>query len=525
VEPARKSEEVVVSAKLEELKPVLAAAVAADSPFPADRFEGRGIVICAGGTRLFTCAWVCIALLRGKLGCTLPIEVWHLGPEEMGPAMRSLLEDLGAQAVDAFEVAKRHQVQCLGGWELKTYALMHSRFREVLLLDADNVPVKDPSYLFECAEFQESGAMFWPDIVRLSRTNPIWAISGLPFYEGASFESGQLVLDKSRCWRALCLAHWMNQHSDTFYEILYGDKDTFLIAWLILGQPFHAVRHKPKTLDFTLCQRDLDGSVLFQHRNSAKWILRGLNPRVEGFRFEAECLALIGKLGNLWDGRVFNPPARSACALRLERHLEEIREFRFVRVSSDERRMELLHGNRVGAGVTGHELYWWIADGEQGPELILEGDGYRSCVLRCSADQIWRGEYLSKPAMPVELYRDSSRKKTPLLRNSESESLLLPLLDRILSAYTSLPWDSEVMRDFVGAVRTLATLERAVAEQLHNVIKWDAVGDTRAQLLQCALQGLAEPTSWTDRGGIATGHKWLSQSFNDIPENTYERIE
>ncbi|MGA2960825.1 MAG: hypothetical protein ABSD96_04080, partial [Candidatus Korobacteraceae bacterium] len=334
-----------MSAKLEELKSSLAAAAAADSQFPTGRFEGRGIVICAGGARLFTCAWVCIALLRGKLGCTLPIEVWHLGPEEVGPAMRSLLEDLGAQTVDAFEVAKRHQVQCLGGWELKSYALMHSRFREALFLDADNVPVKDPSYLFERPEFQETGAMFWPDIVRLSRTNQIWTISGVPFYEGASLESGQMVLDKSRCWRALSLAHWMNQHSDAFYEILYGDKDTFLIAWLLLGQPFHAVRHKPKLVDFTLCQRDPDGSVLFQHRNGAKWILRGSNARVEGFRFEDECLELLGKLRGLWDGRVFNPPVRSECALRLERHLVVIREFRFVRVSSDERRMELLHGH------------------------------------------------------------------------------------------------------------------------------------------------------------------------------------
>ncbi len=513
-----------MSTKLEELKPMLAAAAAVDAQFPADRFEGRGIVICAGGARLFTCAWICIALLRGKLGCTLPIEVWHLGPEELGPAMRSLLEDLGAQAIDAFEVAKRHQVQCLGGWELKTYALMHCRFREVLFLDADNVPVKDPGYLFGRPEFQIAGAMFWPDIVRLSRTNPIWAMSGVPGYEGASLESGQMVLDKSRCWRALCLAHWMNQHSDAFYEVLYGDKDTFLMAWLILGQPFHVIRHKPKLLDFTLCQRDPDGAVLFQHRNNAKWILRGSNPHVEGFRFEDECLELIRQLGSLWDGRVFNPPARSECALRLERHLAEIREFRFVRVSSDERRMELRQANRIGAGASGHELYWWIADGEQGPELILEGDGYRSCVLRCSADEIWRGEYLAKPAMPIELFPEPPGGKTSFIQSAESESCgLLSLLDRLLENYASLPWDGEVMRDFAGALRTLATLEPAVAERLHYEVK--LASGTRAQLLQSALKGLAEPAAWAERGGIAPGHRWLNRSFDDTSESTYESIE
>ena len=91
----------------QDLKAQLAEAASADTPFPEHRFAGRGIVICAGGARLFTCAWVAIALLRRHLACTLPIEVWHLGPDEMGPPMRGLLEELGAQPVDAHEVAKR----------------------------------------------------------------------------------------------------------------------------------------------------------------------------------------------------------------------------------------------------------------------------------------------------------------------------------------------------------------------------------------------------------------------------------
>jgi hypothetical protein len=67
----------------ENLVAELAAAAASEPQFPDGRFEGRGIVMCAGGARLFTCAWGCINLLRRELGCTLPIEVWHLGPEEM----------------------------------------------------------------------------------------------------------------------------------------------------------------------------------------------------------------------------------------------------------------------------------------------------------------------------------------------------------------------------------------------------------------------------------------------------------
>ncbi len=127
------------------------AAIAAAPPYPAERFAGRGIVICAGGARLFTCAWVAIGILRRVLGCRLPIQLWHLGPEEIGPPMQALLEELDVEVVDALELAERYPLRIVGGWELKSYAIVHSRFREVFLLDADNVPLIDPASLFELA--------------------------------------------------------------------------------------------------------------------------------------------------------------------------------------------------------------------------------------------------------------------------------------------------------------------------------------------------------------------------------------
>jgi hypothetical protein len=133
----------------------------------------------------------------------------------------------------------------------------------VLLLDADNVAVRDPDFLFDHQDYRDTGALFWPDIVRLSPDNPVWAISGLSYRDTPSIESGQLVLDKSRCWRALALAHWINQHSDRFYGFLHGDKDTFLIAWLMLDQPYHLIRHRPKLLDSTICQRLLMAPCCF----------------------------------------------------------------------------------------------------------------------------------------------------------------------------------------------------------------------------------------------------------------------
>jgi len=58
------------------------AAANALSEYPESHFVGCGIVICAGGPKHLHCGWICIKMLR-HVGCTLPIEVWHLGPEEI----------------------------------------------------------------------------------------------------------------------------------------------------------------------------------------------------------------------------------------------------------------------------------------------------------------------------------------------------------------------------------------------------------------------------------------------------------
>jgi hypothetical protein len=495
----------------QELKASLQKAALSESPFPAERYDGQGIVICAGGSRLFTCAWVTIALLRRKLGCALPIEVWHLGAQEMGPPMRGLLEELGAEPVDALEVAKRYPVDRLGGWELKPYALMHSRFREALLLDADNIPVKDPGFLFERSEYRETGAVFWPDIVRLTAGNEIWQLSDLAYRDMPSFESGQMVIDKARCWRALSLTHWINQHSDVFYRTLHGDKDTFLIAWLMLEQSYHLIRHRPKLLEATICQRDPDGNVLFQHRNGAKWILDGSNPRIDGFRLEAECRELLKELGHLWDGRIFNAPPRPDAAKRLEGDLARIRKFTLTRVSSDERAIELLPDHRIRSSHT-LERYWYVADDGENAELRIEADGLPVCALRQSADGTWRGRLSQAPGMPIVLTPAAgdtlAAGQTASGRfDGAAREDLIKVLDQVLQAAASLPWDGEVARDFAGALRILAALDPAVTQYLKDEERQAPAGSARSRAIRAALDAVATC------GAIAPGSSWLDGHF------------
>src|SRR5262249_9009668 len=120
--------------------------------FPAEPWQGRGIIICAGGVRYFTNAWICVQMLR-KLECTLPIELWHIGPKELDKQMRSLIEPLGVVCRDALQTRKLFPARRLKGWALKSYAVLHCSFRELLFLDADNVPVTNPEFLFQTSQF------------------------------------------------------------------------------------------------------------------------------------------------------------------------------------------------------------------------------------------------------------------------------------------------------------------------------------------------------------------------------------
>lgn len=276
----------------------------AKTDFPKPKgLRGRGIVICGGGMKYFPGAWVCIKILR-HLGCRLPIQLWHLGKAEMSVEMKAILAPLKVHTVDALKLRKRYPARILNGWELKPYAIIHSPFREILLIDADNVPVRDPQYLFDAAQFKLAGAVFWPDQGRLAADRSVWKVCGVSYRDEPEFESGQILIDKTRCWKALQIAMHLNEHSDFYYRHMFGDKETFHMAFRRLGQEYAMPGKGIHKLAATICQHDFEGRVLFQHRYQAKWKLEVPNERIRGFKFERQCLAALDKLRRIWSGRI-----------------------------------------------------------------------------------------------------------------------------------------------------------------------------------------------------------------------------
>ena len=152
----------------------------------------------------------------------LPVEVWVTKGEVHMPCMAgghtsltsiaqvvdqalvTKLEQEGIFICDASSIVDALTIKRNTGpgssdsrfYMLKPVALAYSRFEHVLLLDADNYPAQNPEGLFRSAEYNATGALFWPDFWPLHDSNLMWAMIKRPYEAGMQQESGQVVVNK-----------------------------------------------------------------------------------------------------------------------------------------------------------------------------------------------------------------------------------------------------------------------------------------------------------------------------------------
>ncbi|GMF20816.1 unnamed protein product [Phytophthora fragariaefolia] len=241
--------------------------------------------------KLIPSAYATIRALREIFACSLPIEIWFR-PDEMDlvPGALDPLQNLAKHT--PFGSISFHPITdpAAKRFVAKIYAIYNSFFDRVLFLDADNVPVLDPSFLFNSPEFVETGALFWPDFWHPTATmfglhskSLVWELLDTPFVDMFEQESGQLVVDRRRHAAPLELVMFYATHNPNFlvhYKLAWGDKDLFRLAWLKLNASFHMISTPPamagivtNTSAFcgmTMVQHDAEGNILFLHRNKHK---------------------------------------------------------------------------------------------------------------------------------------------------------------------------------------------------------------------------------------------------------------
>ena len=264
-----------------------------DAPSANGAFRGRGIVIVgsASNAKYSTAYWIALHSLRRTGACALPVEIWFPKGElptcEQAKAMRAL----GATP-RSFE--RSFERLAKNRFAYKLLAVAMSEFDQVLYMDADNIALTaNVCRLFDTSEdYARTGALLWQDFWSSSAAPDLFDV--LPSSPALDFngthESGQFLVHKSRVWRALALALFMNAYPEIFSPLSgnymgWGDKEFLASALAATKTPFARVSRLPQHVGVAVHDRisiwgnamlqfDDADVPLFLHANVGKIVAR-----------------------------------------------------------------------------------------------------------------------------------------------------------------------------------------------------------------------------------------------------------
>ncbi|HOW65433.1 MAG TPA: glycosyltransferase family 9 protein [Candidatus Paceibacterota bacterium] len=207
-------------------------------PYPA-KYRGRGLLVC-GGSGVTTLGILALVRKLRRLGSVSPVEFWHLGLGASDARSDAQLKALGVRCLDARVIRRLHPARRLREQELRAYALVHSRFREIILLSPDQSPRTNPECLFSEVAYRQCGAVF-PRLSISPAHGLRWRWNGVDSRMEPIPDIRRGWIDKKRVWKALQLHLWLHEHSDFFHRRLGGSHGMALFAFKKVEQPFRLI--------------------------------------------------------------------------------------------------------------------------------------------------------------------------------------------------------------------------------------------------------------------------------------------
>lgn len=125
----------------------------------------QGIVVAASGA-LLPVFLVSLKMLR-RTGSILPVEVFMETKKQYEKEICEIvLPPMNATCMILSDVLEAVPERLeMSTYQLKSLALAFSSFEDVLLLDADNIPIEQPEHLLNSEPFTSMGFVSWPDYV------------------------------------------------------------------------------------------------------------------------------------------------------------------------------------------------------------------------------------------------------------------------------------------------------------------------------------------------------------------------
>jgi len=221
-------------------------------------FSGRGIVICAGDGH-FKYAISTIDTLRNIIKTDLPVEIFYNGEEDLSVENRRKFQEYKDVYVSDISKYFDNGPLTIGGWAIKPFSILASRFQEVLLMDADAMYLRDPSILFDDPGYLETGTVFFRDRTLFpgphdgSEWLKSWMVEPMPETRALRYwneetahevESSTVVIDKSKTLLgllAVCKFNEQEIRDEVVYKHVHGDKETFWMGFDMARQHYNEI--------------------------------------------------------------------------------------------------------------------------------------------------------------------------------------------------------------------------------------------------------------------------------------------
>ncbi|ORX72521.1 hypothetical protein BCR32DRAFT_211117 [Anaeromyces robustus] len=225
--------------------------------------KGRGIVMCTGNEH-FKYASSAIDIIRHVLNSDLPIEIFYNGDSDLSFQNRIMLLDYKDVYLTDISTYFDNSIVNISGWAIKPFAILASRFEEVILMDADVVYLRDPIELFEDIGYQKTGTLFFRDRtlepgphdgsqwLKSWMKNPLPETKKLRYWNELTqheMDSSTVVIHKTKNILGLLAVCKLNEkkiRQEVIYKKVYGDKETFWMGFDMARQPYH-MNTKPCT--------------------------------------------------------------------------------------------------------------------------------------------------------------------------------------------------------------------------------------------------------------------------------------
>lgn len=213
------------------------------APWSPPPIAQTGLAVCVGSNNFLVAAHS-VRILRNVLNSTLPIEIFYAGENDLsGPRQADLKAlDANLETVDLLKCYDDFGAGLqTGGYAMKPFAALASRFEKVILVDADVVFLQRPdNILDEYLALKDTGTLFWHDRAYtdagdfsrrdwikglLDGRQPSALLSQSIFWQEdlwQEMDSGVVCIDKSisTAFMGLLFATWMNS-KEIREEIVY----------------------------------------------------------------------------------------------------------------------------------------------------------------------------------------------------------------------------------------------------------------------------------------------------------------